>query len=68
MWDFEGKKVLVTGASRGIGRAVAITFGARGATVAVNVRSNETSASETLDDLDGAGHVVVRADSQQEES
>ncbi len=62
MLDFEGKKVLVTGASRGIGRAVAGAFAARGGKVAVNFRANEKSAKETLNDLEGGGHVLVQAD------
>jgi 3-oxoacyl-[acyl-carrier protein] reductase len=39
---------LVTGASRGIGRAIAIELGARGFTVAVNYRSDEAAAAETV--------------------
>ena len=62
MRDFVGRKVLVTGASRGIGRAIAIAFAGRGGTVAVNFRGNEKAASETLNDLDGAGHVLIQAD------
>jgi NAD(P)-dependent dehydrogenase (short-subunit alcohol dehydrogenase family) len=37
----EGKVVLVTGASRGIGRAIALAFGGQGATVLVNSRARE---------------------------
>ena len=62
MLDFEGKKVLVTGASRGIGRAIANAFAARGGSVAVNFRSNATAAEDTLNGLDGEGHVLVQAD------
>jgi 3-oxoacyl-[acyl-carrier protein] reductase len=39
---------LVTGGSRGIGRAIAIELGARGFTVAVNYRSDEAAAAETV--------------------
>jgi NAD(P)-dependent dehydrogenase (short-subunit alcohol dehydrogenase family) len=62
MLDFEGKKILVTGASRGIGRAVAEAFAASGGKIAVNFRNNETSASETLNALGPGGHVLVQAD------
>jgi len=62
MLEFEDKKILVTGASRGIGRAVATAFAAHGGKVAVNYRQGEKSALETLDGLDGDGHVTVQAD------
>ncbi len=62
MRDFEDKKILVTGASRGIGRAIASAFAARGGKVAINFRSNEKSASETLKSLEGGGHVLVQSD------
>ena len=39
--DFSGRVVLITGAARGFGRATATNFLARGAHVAVNVRTNE---------------------------
>jgi 3-oxoacyl-[acyl-carrier protein] reductase len=60
--EFGGKKVLVTGASRGIGRAIARAFAASGGRVAVNYRKDEQSAAATLAILAGDGHVLAQAD------
>lgn len=60
--DFSGKYVLITGGSRGIGRAAAIAFAERGARVAINFRTNNDAASETCDLLPGEGHFAVKAD------
>lgn len=51
----QGKVALVTGASRGIGRAIAVAFGALGATVVVNYAGNENAAAETLRLIEAAG-------------
>ena len=60
--DFTGKSVLVTGASRGIGRACALAFARRGARIAVNYRANAAAAEKTFADLPGDGHTLLRAD------
>ncbi|MFB6394094.1 SDR family NAD(P)-dependent oxidoreductase [Polymorphospora lycopeni] len=57
-----GRAVLVTGASRGIGRAVATLFAQHGDRVAVHHRDSADLAGELVASLPGAGHIVVRAD------
>ncbi len=47
--------VIVTGASRGIGRAIAVRFGQEGAAVVINYRGNEAAARETADAVTAAG-------------
>jgi 3-oxoacyl-[acyl-carrier protein] reductase len=60
--DFEGKVALVTGGSRGIGRAVAEEFAARGATVVVQFRADRRAADATLAALGPGRHRTAQAD------
>jgi 3-oxoacyl-[acyl-carrier protein] reductase len=56
------RAVLVTGASRGIGRAVALAFAGRGDRIAVHHRASAEAAEAVLGELPGHGHVAVQAD------
>jgi 3-oxoacyl-[acyl-carrier protein] reductase len=56
------RAVLVTGASRGIGRAIAQAFAGQGDRVAVHHRDSAALAEEVVAGLPGRGHTIVRAD------
>jgi len=60
--DFTNKTVLVTGGSRGIGKAIAFAFAKKGARVAVLFRSDQVSADKTLAELEGNTHLALKAD------
>lgn len=49
MWNFSGKTVLVTGGSRGIGRACVLAFAKSGAEVAINYNRSEEEALKLLE-------------------
>ncbi|MFH8568643.1 SDR family NAD(P)-dependent oxidoreductase [Streptomyces sp. NPDC017993] len=56
------RAVLVTGASRGIGRAVAERFAAHGDRVALHYASRREAAEEAIAALEGSGHVLIQGD------
>jgi NAD(P)-dependent dehydrogenase (short-subunit alcohol dehydrogenase family) len=56
------RSALVTGASRGIGRAIARALAARGVRIAVHYHADDAAAREALSQLSGEGHFVCRAD------
>jgi 3-oxoacyl-[acyl-carrier protein] reductase len=55
MFDLTGKVALVTGGSRGIGRAAALSLGKQGAQVVINYVSNEGAAREVAEQIQAAG-------------
>jgi len=64
-----GQKALVTGASKGLGQAIAIGFGQAGADVLVNYYSDEAGARHTAETIEKAGGkaVIFHADTAKED-
>ena len=60
-YSLEGKMILVTGASSGIGRATAIECSKMGANVIITAR-NEERLKETLAQMEGEGHRLILAE------
>ncbi len=61
MGRLEGKTALVTGASRGIGRAIALELASEGAKVAINYQSSDAKAQEVADEINKNGGTCILA-------
>jgi len=66
MIDLSGKTALVTGGSRGIGRAIALRLARQGADVAFSYRGNTDAANATVAEIEGLGRraLAVQADAK----
>lgn len=65
-FSLEGKTILVTGASSGIGQSIAVNISKMGASVVITAR-NQTRLQETLSMMDKGNHQVIIADLMSEE-
>jgi 3-oxoacyl-[acyl-carrier protein] reductase len=70
MIDLSGKSAVVTGGSRGIGRAIAVRLATQGADVAFSYKGNEAAAKETAAAIEGLGRraLAIQADVSQPEA
>lgn len=66
--QLEGKKILVTGGSRGIGASIVKTLASRGASVGFTYSSREDSAMALLKELPGSGHFTAQLNTSDEAS
>lgn len=67
--QLEGKKVLITGSGRGIGRATALAMAKQGADVAVHYRRDEEAAAATAEEIRALGReaLLIRAEMESED-
>ncbi|MGH2512188.1 MAG: 3-oxoacyl-[acyl-carrier-protein] reductase [Candidatus Limnocylindrales bacterium] len=59
MIDLSGKSAIVTGGSRGIGRAIALRLAQQGADVTFSYRGNAAAAAETVAGIEGLGRQAI---------
>jgi 3-oxoacyl-[acyl-carrier protein] reductase len=66
LFDLTGKNALVTGSSRGIGRAIALALATQGANVAVHYHQNEDAARQVQAEIEALGRraVILGADAR----
>ena len=62
MEELQGRTALVTGASGGIGGAIAQAYARRGMRVAVHYHTNKAAAEATMAAMEGEGHCLIQAD------
>jgi 3-oxoacyl-[acyl-carrier protein] reductase len=67
MFDLSGKAALITGGSRGLGRAIGLALAGQGADIAVNYRGNAEAAQEVATQIETMGRraVLVRGDTSE---
>lgn len=65
---FDGQNILITGGSRGIGRACAELIAAEGGRIGIHYNENKAAATDTLAALLGNGHAIFSSDLRDEEA
>jgi len=59
MIDLSGKSAVVTGGSRGIGRAIALRLARQGADIAISFRGNQAAADDTVREIEALGRTAL---------
>lgn len=67
-YNFKNKTVLISGASRGVGKSTAMHFANLGARVIIHYNNNSDAAIKTLEELHGEGHLIRQCDIQDADS